>query len=161
MELHRLKCKINTDAEKRPDSGMRLVEEKKAAKAKQKKKKKKVTNTPSNKDNEEDIDTLIDEFTKIDSVCRHDKCKTTVLTLGQHCKFCGKTFCLKHGLAEVHGCGEAAKIDARDKARQYQEKGPSRKSDEIKKKHIKRKLDKKISDMESTRTRPKDKGKDR
>jgi hypothetical protein len=37
---------------------------------------------------EEEIDKLLDSFTKLDTVCNFDKCKTAVAVLGVNCDFC-------------------------------------------------------------------------
>ena len=161
LELHILRCKRNiiteakqTETRKEHTNDAKLSSQKRKNKAKNKGK------TKIDKENE-DIDELIAEFTNQDAKCRHDKCKASVLTLGQRCKFCGKTYCLKHGLAEVHGCGEAAKIDARSKARQQYETRINKPLNEVKKNQVKRKLNKKITEMESSRTRAKEKQTDK
>ena len=47
-----------------------------------------------------------------------ERCKTKIQTLGQTCKYCRHRFCLTHALAEVHGCGDLAKQEARTHIRQ-------------------------------------------
>eukprot|EP00794_Sanderia_malayensis_P016566 gene16566-18245_t len=155
LQLHAFRCKKKVEED--DNRGMPS----KASQIKKKKNKKKITNINKvDKESGEDFDKLIEEFTKVNSVCAQNKCKASVLTLGQHCKHCKKMYCLKHSQAEVHGCTEAARTEARAKARQQYEKSFSKPSDEIKKKHIKRKLDKKLTEMETARTRAKEKQKE-
>jgi len=40
-------------------------------------------------------------------------CKASVVTIGSNCKHCRLRFCLKHCQPEAHGCGAAAKTQAR------------------------------------------------
>lgn len=47
------------------------------------------------------------------NTCSYSGCKKNIKLLGQTCKFCCKLFCLSHHQAELHGCGEEAKIAAR------------------------------------------------
>ena len=61
----------------------------------------------------EDLDTLLAEMTLADSTCKYSQCSKRVNVLGILCKFCRNRFCMEHSLAEVHGCGEAAKQEAR------------------------------------------------
>eukprot|EP01094_Clydonella_sp_ATCC50884_P008745 TRINITY_DN18293_c0_g1_i1.p1 TRINITY_DN18293_c0_g1~~TRINITY_DN18293_c0_g1_i1.p1 ORF type:complete len:403 (-),score=98.31 TRINITY_DN18293_c0_g1_i1:84-1217(-) len=42
------------------------------------------------------------------------QCKERVGASGFVCKFCKEKYCIRHGLPEVHGCGKAAKKDARE-----------------------------------------------
>ena len=60
-------------------------------------------------DKEEDFDALLASFHKKDTVCNFPKCKTLTATLGGNCNFCRVRFCLSHAMAEIHGCGDAAK----------------------------------------------------
>ncbi|GAB0097126.1 DNA-binding protein SMUBP-2 [Sergentomyia squamirostris] len=51
----------------------------------------------------------------LDTLCDHKSCKQKTSLMGQDCQYCKKRFCFKHGLPEVHGCGEAIKKDERRK----------------------------------------------
>lgn len=69
------------------------------------------------KADEEDIDNLVSAIVKADSTCSLEKCNKNVKLIGQKCSHCGRTFCLTHCTPEFHGCGLAAKIQARNKMR--------------------------------------------
>jgi len=45
--------------------------------------------------------------------CHYQNCQQSVTVLCHLCTFCGWKYCLSHGLAEAHGCGEEAKKHAR------------------------------------------------
>ena len=108
---------------------------------------------------EEDVDALIAQFANEDSKCTFDRCKKSVLTLVQICKFCRRRFCLKHGLAEIHGCGEAAKIDARRSLERNNGKTRPKPLNDIQKGSVKKKLNDKIVELEKNRTGSKTKKK--
>lgn len=59
---------------------------------------------------ESDIDELIAEMTEADSTCKFSRCSKSVNLLGVQCLFCKQRYCIEHSLAEVHGCGEAARL---------------------------------------------------
>ena len=150
-ELHVVRCEKSkaTEVKIKPTEGKCKAKETGKSKRKAADKKKE----------EEDIDDLIAKFTQDDSKCSFDQCKGSVLTLGQKCKFCTRTFCLKHGLAEVHGCGQAAKIDARrslDKALVKQKTKPL---NDIQRNYAKKKLSKKLDELEKQRSGNKEKKK--
>ncbi|XP_043120975.1 DNA-binding protein SMUBP-2 isoform X2 [Puntigrus tetrazona] len=111
----------------------------------------------------DDFDALIDAVVKADSVCGFEKCKASVLTLGQLCLYCNRQYCLSHHIPEVHGCGEKAKAQARMRISKegvlYAGSGQKDKSmDPNKKAYLQRKLDSKLKDMASQRkTKAKDK----
>ena len=144
LELHALRCtKVEKGgATKQKQFPKEDCKRKFAAKINKKDKK---------KAEEEDVDALIAQFTKDDSICSFEKCKTGVLTLGQKCKFCVRTFCLKHGLAEVHGCAEAAKVDARRSFERNAGKSRTKPLNDIQKNYVKKKLNEKIGEMEKKR----------
>ena len=143
LELHSLRC--SRSREVKADIRHPKKDTKKIVQAKTGSKEKK-------KADEDDVDALIAQFTKVDSICSFEKCKGSVLTLGQKCKFCARMFCLKHGLAEVHGCGEAAKVDARKAFEESAGKAKTRPLNDIQKKYVKKKLNEKIVSMEKKRT---------
>lgn len=64
-----------------------------------------------------DGEQLLDAAIKARNCCGYSKCKESVTLFGQQCKFCRCVYCLQHFIAEVHGCGDAAKIEARKEAR--------------------------------------------
>lgn len=61
----------------------------------------------------DDFEGLIAAAQKLDEICGFKKCKVKVKTLGQNCEFCLRRFCLSHHIAEIHGCGDVAKAQAR------------------------------------------------
>ena len=65
----------------------------------------------------EDLDSLLAEAVRADSVCSHARCKKGVNMLGLRCQFCARRFCMQHGIPEVHGCAEEAKRHARSAAK--------------------------------------------
>lgn len=142
-ELHALRCiKVENAGGAKAKKGVAKKDLKKKNDSKGGKKK---------KNEEEDVDALIAQFTAEDSICSFEKCKMSVLTLGQKCEFCVRTFCLKHGLAEVHGCGEAAKLFARKAFEKHAGKSKTKSLNDVQKNYVKRKLDEKIVQMEKKR----------
>ena len=112
---------------------------------------KKVNNVDS-----DDIDTLIATVKKMDNFCCFKKCKTSVQTLCNVCSFCQGRYCMSHHMPEVHGCGDAARADARAKISKegvlYRGSGvPDKKPDAAKKAQLQKKLDHKLSEMSSKR----------
>jgi len=45
--------------------------------------------------------------------CAYTNCAKSVMTIATVCPFCKLSFCMSHGLAETHGCGEIARATAR------------------------------------------------
>ncbi|XP_043923237.1 DNA-binding protein SMUBP-2 [Protopterus annectens] len=104
----------------------------------------------------EDFDALIASVVKADRTCSFLKCKASVVTLGQLCMYCNKTYCLKHHIPEVHGCGDKAKSHARMRISKegvlYAGSGfKDNTLDPTKKAHLQRKLDKRLNDLASQR----------
>ncbi|XP_065072348.1 DNA-binding protein SMUBP-2-like [Rhopilema esculentum] len=150
-ELHIVRCEKNMASEVKikPSEGKSKAKETGKSKRKGADKRKE----------EEDVDDLIAKFTQDDSKCYFDQCKASVLTLGQKCKFCTRTFCLKHGLAEVHGCGQAAKIDARRSSDKAMMKQKTKPLNDIQRNYAKKKLSKKLDEFEKQRSGNKEKKK--
>lgn len=145
IQLHKLRCCV----EKKP------LEEKPKASTTNAKKKSKKKATAAEKE-EEDIDKLLAAFDKIDNVCNGEGCKAKIATLGVQCDHCRLRFCLKCGLPEAHGCGQAARIAARQQLSRdgqlYPGSGrPNFKPDPVKKAQLQRKLDKKLDEMQGAR----------
>ena len=106
---------------------------------------------------EEDFEKLLASFTKLDTQCAFDACKQSVRTLGQTCKCCEKIYCLSHHIPEVHGCGEAAKLRARQLA--GKPKGAKPKAlGATRKAQLHKKLDKKLDEMSEQRKTKKKEG---
>ncbi|XP_066043262.1 DNA-binding protein SMUBP-2 [Chamaea fasciata] len=105
---------------------------------------------------EEDFDALISAAIEADRTCGFPCCKASVTTLGQLCHHCQRLFCLSHHIPEVHGCGEKAKAQARQRISRegvlYPGSGSKDKSlDPAKRAHLQRRLDKKLSELTSQR----------
>lgn len=108
------------------------------------------TKPSSAKHPEEDFDKLLASFTKLDTQCAFDGCKQSIRTLGQLCKCCERTYCLSHHIPEIHGCGEAAKLRARQLASKPKS-GKPKSLDATRKAQLHRKLDKKLDEMSGQR----------
>lgn len=52
---------------------------------------------------------VVDSVNLLDNLCQFQKCKTKVSLIGFPCRHCRQTYCVKHNLPEVHGCGEICK----------------------------------------------------
>ncbi|XP_030416603.1 DNA-binding protein SMUBP-2 isoform X2 [Gopherus evgoodei] len=113
----------------------------------------------------EDIDALISAAVQADNICGFPRCKASVTTLGQLCLHCNKRYCLSHHIPEIHGCGEMAKAQARQRISRegilYAGSGSKDKSlDPGKRAHLQRRLDKKLNELTSQRkSKKKDKEK--
>ncbi|XP_007902991.2 DNA-binding protein SMUBP-2 isoform X1 [Callorhinchus milii] len=111
---------------------------------------------------EEDFEALIAATIKENSTCAFLKCKSSVLSIGQHCIHCNRHFCFSHHIPEVHGCTARAKAHARKVISRegvlYAGSGTKDHSlDPTKKAHLQRRLDKKIDQLASKRTAAKEK----
>ena len=56
---------------------------------------------------------LLDAVCAAVGSCPVSGCKASTRSTGTTCPFCHLRFCLAHGQAEVHGCGEGARAAAR------------------------------------------------
>lgn len=61
---------------------------------------------------EQNLDGVVESVNLLDNLCqfRTPKCKTKVSLIGFPCSLCKFTYCVKHNLPEVHGCGEMIKL---------------------------------------------------
>ena len=118
---------------------------------------KKQTGLTSRKDIDTELDELIAQMMLADSTCGYPDCKKSVSLLGVRCTFCTRKYCTSHNIAEVHGCGTAAKKHARDKMeREAMGEGGGRRSiDASKRAQLQRRLDSKIDEMTSDRHKKK------
>ena len=96
LTLHKLRCSVTEPAPK-PKQKLLL----------------KSLPTVDDKTEKEDVDTILSEFKKVDNICNLRLCKTNISLIGQLCSLCHRRFCLSHHLPEVHGCGDAAREQAR------------------------------------------------
>jgi hypothetical protein len=104
----------------------------------------------------DDIDALIATVQNMDNFCCFKKCKTSVQTLFQVCSHCQGRYCMSHHIPEVHGCGEAARAQARARINKdgvlYRGSGvPEKRPDATKKAHLQRKLDSKLTELSAKR----------
>ena len=96
---------------------------------------------------DDDLDTLLAEMTLADATCKFPKCSKNVSLLGVRCLYCSKRYCMAHSVAEVHGCGEAAKLQARKYLRQEERRGLS----SVRRSQLQVKLSKKVDEKTSAR----------
>lgn len=157
LQLHSLRCEQIMRSNLGESSKMERSEETRAGTISKLQKNKAKTNKPSPKQPEEDFDKMLASFTKLDTQCAFNRCNQSIRTLGQLCKCCERTYCLSHHIPEVHGCGEAAKVRARQLASKPKSAKPKA-LDANRKVLLHRKLDKKLVEMSGQR---KSKRKDR
>ncbi|XP_023374063.1 DNA-binding protein SMUBP-2 [Otolemur garnettii] len=112
----------------------------------------------------EDFDALVSAAVKADNTCGLEKCTASVATLGQFCQLCGRRYCFSHHLPEIHGCGERARIHARQRISRegvlHAGSGTKDRSlDPAKRAQLQRRLDKKLGELSSQRaSKRKEKG---
>jgi len=154
-QLHLIRCR-NADRAKEIRAKEKEEQKKSAAVAKKKNKTKenKSQQAKEEEKEEEDVDAVLASFAKTNSRCRFPKCKIPIKTLGQKCAFCSQMYCLSHHQAEVHGCGEACKIRARQDISKYKGHVPV-KMNGIKKAQVQNKLNAKLSKLEEQRLKSK------
>ncbi|XP_059608327.1 DNA-binding protein SMUBP-2 [Phlebotomus argentipes] len=92
---------------------------------------------------------VLDSVHIIDSLCDYKTCKQKTSLMGQDCDYCRKRFCFKHGLPEVHGCGEAIKKDERKKFLHPVPEKTRREAEDLAKLHVK--LKENLKDMQKQR----------
>ena len=85
--------------------------------------------------------------------CMYQGCNTNITIMRRICEFCLGGFCMSHGLAEVHGCGEKA----RQKARQNHARPPKIQEDRIN--ALKDRIKDKINEKDNRKPKPKKKKK--
>lgn len=71
--------------------------------------------TLSNVKVEKDLENVLETVKTLDVLCAYTKCKMKTNLMGQNCEYCRERYCFKHGLPEIHGCGEAVRKDERKK----------------------------------------------
>ncbi|XP_064637243.1 DNA-binding protein SMUBP-2-like isoform X2 [Lineus longissimus] len=108
----------------------------------------------------DDFDALIAAASKVDNVCNFVRCKTSTTCVGQKCDFCALRFCLSHHIPEVHGCGDEAKLAARQTLIRegvlYRGSGvPNKKPNAQKKAYLQGKLDKAMNEKAGQRQKKK------
>lgn len=70
----------------------------------------------SNKEQDKEMQ-ILDQAVSLSRRCAFEGCKKKIELMGAVCFHCNAKFCYTHGQAEVHGCGEAASREAREKFR--------------------------------------------
>ncbi|XP_037818145.1 DNA-binding protein SMUBP-2 isoform X1 [Lucilia sericata] len=92
------------------------------------------------------LDDVLTAVKDVDNLCDFARCKTKTSLMGQNCDYCHKRFCFKHGLPEVHGCGEAAKKTERKQFLHPKPAKTIKQEEELEK--AKKKLQAKLKDMQ-------------
>ncbi|XP_033247492.1 DNA-binding protein SMUBP-2-like [Drosophila miranda] len=92
------------------------------------------------------LDDVLTAVKEVDNLCDYARCKTKTSLMGQDCPHCKKRFCFKHGLPEVHGCGEEIKRDERKKFLHPKPAKTVRHEEDVK--NAKKRLDAKLKDMQ-------------
>jgi len=69
--------------------------------------------TLEKEEEEEEEDAFLDAFVASVGKCPVSGCKASTKATGTTCMFCKLRFCLAHGQAEIHGCGDACRAHAR------------------------------------------------
>ena len=116
---------------------------------KHKKKKPKSVKGSESKVKEVNDDDLLDLCIKNNDICGYSGCKKNIKLLGQTCRFCCKLFCLSHHQAELHGCGEEAKIAARKES--LQQAVQFKTLNNSKRKSLQKQLERNINDLKTKR----------
>lgn len=73
----------------------------------------KLKNPVQKKEDNYDEDAFLAQAMIEASSCMYKGCGKNITILGRSCKFCNAGFCMNHILAEVHGCGDKARVEAR------------------------------------------------
>ena len=155
VQLHELGCPKNPHKKQKPCSASSKKNEPVSKSSAPRRFDKELANKVNNVDSD-DIDALIATVQKMDNFCCFKKCKTSVQTLCNVCNFCQGRYCMSHHMPEVHGCGDAARADARARISKegvlHRGSGvPKKKPDAAKKAHLQKKLDHKLTEMSAKR----------
>lgn len=155
VQLHELGCPKNPHKKQKPCLAPSRKQENASKSSAPRQFDKELAKKMNNVDND-DIDALIATVQKMDNFCCFKKCKTSVQTLCNVCNFCQGRYCMSHHMPEIHGCGDAARADARAKISKegvlYRGSGvPDKKPDAAKKAHLQKKLDHKLEEMSAKR----------
>lgn len=95
------------------------------------------------------LDDVLDAVKQLDTTCDYTKCKAKTTLMYQDCSFCKHRYCFKHGLPEVHGCGEAIKKLERDQFLHPVPQKTLQKQEDLKKAHTK--MEQKLKEMSLAR----------
>ncbi|XP_065191168.1 DNA-binding protein SMUBP-2-like [Sycon ciliatum] len=94
----------------------------------------------------DNFDEMLEEVKKIDTTCSFQPCKKKLNLVSGRCSFCTRSFCFSHVQAEVHGCGDAARREARRAA-----SAPAHKAASKQKAALQRKLQKQLDEKQAKR----------
>lgn len=114
----------------------------------------------------DDFDGLVAAAARNDRRCPAARCKASTAVLGQTCPYCGRVFCLAHHMAEVHGCGDEARRQARavmsrDGVVRPGSGQPSRRPDCARRAQLETKLAGRLDELASQRSRKRKDGTDK
>lgn len=98
----------------------------------------------------EQLDEVVESVNRLDNLCQFStpKCKTKVSLIGFPCSHCQMTYCVKHNLPEVHGCGEICK--AREQ-KQFKARSKPEEKAKKKKQDLQKSLSTKLGQMQLER----------
>ena len=111
----------------------------------------KISNTKK-KTEEYDENEFLEKAIQESNNCMYNGCSKNIGVIKIVCKFCFGGFCVAHGQAEVHGCGDNARSDAR-----YSHRNP--KINDEKLSQLKNKIKEKINLLENRKPKTKKKKK--
>lgn len=156
IQLHEIHCaRKSKESKQNVDDGAKTKVKEVSKSSKHRKYDKELADRVDKVD-KDDIDALIATVQSVDNFCCFKKCKTSVQTLFQLCELCDGRYCMAHHIPEVHGCGDAARIQARARISKegilHRGSGtPDKRIDSAKKAHLQRKLDSKLTELASKR----------
>lgn len=94
---------------------------------------------------ERDLSNVLEAVKILDVHCAFARCKRKTNLMGQNCEYCRERYCFRHGLPEIHGCGEAIRHDERKKFLHPEAVVTSRQREDLAK--AKKRLHAKLTDM--------------
>ncbi|XP_065095589.1 DNA-binding protein SMUBP-2 [Ochlerotatus camptorhynchus] len=94
---------------------------------------------------DKNLDNVLEAVKTVDQTCDFKRCKQKTNMMGSNCGFCKQRFCFKHGLPEIHGCGEAVKKQEREEFMHPLPAKTVQAQEDLKKAHSR--LDKKLKQM--------------
>lgn len=155
MQLHELWCQSKAVSSDEDVKVTKPANQKKEGRSR-KKRSKKQSNQTETKVLDGDDDEVLEAAIKENKRCAFKGCKKPVVTFNMWCSYCNSKFCSEHFLAEVHGCGDAAKASARRtinrEGRLYPGSGvPDKKPNALQRNQLKRKLDSKLNQLADKR----------
>ncbi|XP_043202420.1 DNA-binding protein SMUBP-2-like isoform X2 [Amphibalanus amphitrite] len=148
-ELHALRC-TRPSSPPAAAAPATTTQSKSSKPNKSKKSKSRPSETPA--EDADDFDSLVSSFASMNKRCNIEPKCSSGISIRQTCPYCQRVFCLSHWMAEAHGCGEAARRDARAKFISGAQNRAKNSAEEERRKallHIK--LDKTLNKMEAGR----------